>query len=369
MWIVIRLVLAAIGFAIRIFAPRRGLGTAQMAGDTPVYVNVHRSKGRRIVGFTIAIERKTPTWIRLHAENAIDRTFKAIGIANELQTGDSAFDRKVYVTCDHPHVATVLTESPDLRRAIVAMLDDGFRKIVFDGTTVRADRRASEEPSGNELLALKAVSDAAWRLSEPPPSRAGDPFVWKALVVEGVIWSIGGYAIGAAIELAAVREDVHLATGPLWQTGILVALVGFLALLAVIVLWMRGSSRGHRVIVESVLVLLLALPVTSMQAVADTNRALDNAAPTIVERTYTRCETRRHRSRRSTRYSYHLYLSPPGNGDGPTLPSEIQITGSLCTAAQGSGVATMAIGPGRWGIPWYRWIRIGAQTWTAPMTP
>jgi hypothetical protein len=47
----------------------------------------------------------------------------------------------------------------------------------------------------------------------------------------------------------------------------------------------------------------------------------------------------------------------------------IEITGALCSAAHGRGVATIAIGPGRWGIPWYRWIRIGSQTWTAPMTP
>ena len=40
-------------------SPGRSLGTPQMAGDTPVYVNVHRAERRRIVGFTIAIERKT----------------------------------------------------------------------------------------------------------------------------------------------------------------------------------------------------------------------------------------------------------------------------------------------------------------------
>jgi len=365
-WILIRLILAAVGFAVRQFARNRSLGTMQMVGDTPCYVSLHKSKGR-LVSFTIAAERTTPTWIRLHAESAADRAFKALGIANEVQTGDVEFDRKVYVTCDHPHVATVLTESSALRRAIVAMLDAGYRRIVFDGSAVRADRRSRDEPTEDDLAALKALRDASARLSDAPASRTGDAFLWKAFVVEGVIWSIAGYAIGAALDLAIHREDFHLSSGRLWELGLLVALAAFAALIVVIVLWMRGSSRGHRVIVESVFVLLLALPITGMQAVADTNRTLDRAAPAIVERTYTRCETRRHRGRRSTHYSYHLHLAPEGQGDGPALPNEIEITHALCTAAQGSGPVTIAVNPGRWGVLWYRWIRIAGQTWEAPM--
>src|SRR5262245_21571144 len=209
MWIVIRLVLAATGFVIRQFARGRHPAATSTFSGAPYFVNVHRSK-RRITGFTIGMDRKTPTWIRMHAESAADRAFKAIGIANEIQTGDPEFDRKVYVTCDHPHVATVLTETAALREAVVKMLDDGYRKISFDGKVVTARRRSEFEPGDGDLAMLKNVRDASARLSDAPPGRTGDRFLWKALIVEGVIWSIGGYAIGSFLEVVFKREDVHL---------------------------------------------------------------------------------------------------------------------------------------------------------------
>ena len=365
MWILIRLVLAAIGFGVRQFARGRNPATTSMFADAPYFVRVHRSK-KRITGFTIGMERKTPTWIRMHAESAADRAFKAAGIANEIQTGDPEFDKKVYVTCDHPHVATVLTETSALRQAVVKMLDDGYRRISFDGAAVTAVRRSRVGPTDGDLAMLKNVRDASARLSAAPPGRTGDRFLWKALIVEGVIWSIAGYAIGSFLDGMFNREDVHLSYTQLWPIALSVALVAFLSLLLVIVLWLRGSSRGHRVIIESAIVLLLSLPVASSQAVADTNRALDTTT-TVVERTYTQCQTRRHRSRRSTRYSYHLHLN--GNDDGPGLaiPTEIEVVRSLCTAATtlGPGPVSFAIGSGRWGIPWYRSIRIGNTTWEA----
>ena len=283
MWILIRLVLAAIGFAIRQFARNRQPSDSGMLGDTPYFFRLNKHKGK-IKGFSMGMERSTPTWIRLHAESRADRLFKSMGIANEVQTGDPEFDRRVYVTCDHPHVATVLTETAGLRAAILAMFDDGYHRIAFDGTFVWADCRSNQEPADRDAELLKAVWLASVRLSDAPGGRTADRFLWKALVVEGVIWSIAGYTIGGGLEAIFRRVDIHVSASQLWTTAMVVALAAFAALLLVIVVWLRGSSRGHRVIIESALVLLVALPFTSVQVVADTNRALDRSSTTIVER-------------------------------------------------------------------------------------
>ena len=367
MWIVIRLVLAAIGFAIRQFARNRQPSASGTLGDTPYFVNLNKHKGT-IRGFSIGMDRPTPTWIRFHAESRADRLFKAIGIANETQTGDPEFDRRVYVTCDHPHVATVLTETAALRHAILAMFDDGYHRILFDGTVVWADCKSNQGPADRDVELLKAVWLASTRLSDAPAGRTADRFLWKALVVEGVIWSLAGYAIGGGLEAVFSRADVHVFPSQLWTTAMAVALAAFAALLMVIVVWLRGSSRGHRVIIESALVLLVAMPLTSVQVVADTNRALDRSAPTIVEHQFERCETRRHRRRRGgVSYSYHLHLIPGADTAGPALPSEIEIAQSLCRAAVTPGPVKIGIGRGRWGIPWYRSITIGATTWNSGM--
>ncbi|MFN0253890.1 MAG: hypothetical protein ACKV2T_43905 [Kofleriaceae bacterium] len=365
MWLFIRLMLALAGFAIRTLA--RGdkrPDTGEYEG-TPYRSSIRTRKGST-TGFEISMQRATPTWIRLHAESAADRAFKAMGIANEIQTGDEEFDKKVYVTCDHPHVATVLTESKELRDTIRAMLEAGYSKVFFDGTRLRADRQADYVPTTRDLQMLHAVWTASWKLSDAPPSRFGDRFLWKALLVEGVIWSVAGYAIGATVELFWAKEDYHLDRAAVWKLGLITSGVAFAILLLVIALWMRGSSRGHRIIVESAIVLLLALPISSIQVVSDTNRSFDGSAPVIIDTTYSECEIREHRGRRGRRsYSYHLYLNGPA-----TLPSKIETTRELCDAAiysmNRNRNVQIAIGKGRWGLTWYRWIKVDETTWKNP---
>lgn len=368
MWIFFRLILALAGFAIRTLARGRKPKEAGQYEGTSYTSKIRTVKGNT-KGFEIGMPRVTPTWIRLHAESAADRAFKAMGVANEVQTGDAQFDEKVYVTCDHPHVATVLTESKELRDAIVAMLDAGYDKIFFDGTYVRAERKCDYTPTIRDLALLHAVWAASWKLADAPPSRLGDRFLWKALVVEGVIWSIAGYAIGAAFEIAWAKEDLHIEKGALWKSGFIVAAIAFGVLLLVIGLWMRGSSRGHRVIIESAVVLTLGLPIASVQLVSDTNRSFDEAPPAVTERNFSQCEVREHHRRRRRTYSYHLHLNAPAEGQpGPALPQTIEITRALCTAANESAdnAVTIAVGNGRWGHRWYRWIRIGETTWNSP---
>ena len=301
----------------------------------------------------------------MHAESAVDRMYKRLGINNELQTGDRRFDDRVYVMCDHPHVHTILRESQRLRNAVLAAFDAGFRWIRFDGVAVRMYRDATTAPSKRDLAVLKAVWAAASAFEQTLPSRLADPFLWKALVIEGAIWGLAGYAIGAVIELSSTVDDLvkwtHVWPRDVVAAGCVVAIVTFVVLVAVIALWMRGSSRGHRVIVESVVVLALVLPFAAIQLVSDSNRALDDSPSLFVQDTVRRCEVRPHRGRgKNISHTYHLRLDRPRSAK-PRLPAEIEVSKPLC-AADGERI-DLEIGPGRWGMPWYREIRIGAISW------
>lgn len=367
MWIVIRLALAAIGFVIRQLSRGRLPKTPLTYDGTPYFEKIHKNK-HRITGFTIGMARKSPSWVRLHAESRTDRFFKRLGVANEIQTGDSAFDERVYVTCDHPFVGTVLCETPDLRRAIVAALDAGYKRISFDGAALRMERSSSTSPSLEDLRLMKTLWETSWRLEDELPSRFADPFLWKALVVEGVIWSILGFAIGAAIQMVVHKEDFHVWQREVWKLGVFVAVAGFAFLIALVVLWMRGSSRGHRVIVESAIVLLIGMPTASVQVVGDTNRALDDSPAIVLERTLEQCEVREHRGKRGRRwYSYHLWIIQEAEQTGPKLPHEIETTRVMCNAASAGATVEIQLGRGRWGIPWYRSLRVGDETWTSPL--
>ncbi len=370
MWIAFRLILAVIGFVIRQLS--RGKKTATDGTFQGIgYFEKVRTTKQVIKGFSIGMERRSPTWLRCHAESAVDRAFKRLRIANEVQTGDERFDDLVYVTCDHPYIQALLAESPELRDATAAVIDAGYKRVVFNGSTVAIERDSDSGPRPSDFALLKQLHTASARLEDEMPSRFGDPFLWKALIAEGVFWSVVGYAIGAFASMAFHNEDFHLSRTAVVNTGLMVAAVAYLVLTGLIILMMRGSSRGHRVIVEGAVLLLLALPVSAIQITGDTNRALDDGPPTLVSRTYNQCEVREHRGRRGKprKYSYHLWLEPVAEGEtpGPVLPHEVDVSRELCNAATPGGTVVFSIGPGRWGLPWYRRIEIDDTAWTAPL--
>lgn len=366
MWIAFRIALAVIGFVIRQLSRGKKKATDGVYEGIGYFEDIRKNKlGFR--GFTIGMERRSPTWLRCHAESSVDQLFKRLGIANEVETGDHRFDDLVYVTCDHPYIQGLLVKSNELRDAIKQVFEAGYSHVTFNGSTVAIRRDTDSPPMPRDLQLLKQLHTASARLEDELPRRFADPFLWKALVVEGLIWSLAGYAAGAVFQRAIHDEDFHVSEGDVATLGLLVAGITLVVLLGLIILTMRGSSRGHRVIVESAVLLLLALPVTAVQLVGDTNRALDDAAPTLVSRTSTRCETRVHRTSKSTRYTHHLWFEPAAETHGFALPQEIEVSRKLCDATSPGTTVTLTIAPGRWGLPWYRQIAIGAAVWSAPL--
>ena len=369
MWIVIRVTLAVIGFVVRLLTRRRRPRGGGVHEGEPYFLREHRSGSKKPPSaVSIGMPLASPTWIRFHAESRIDRFCKRIGIANELATGDAAFDDHVYVTCDHPAVAAQLAASAELRAAIRAALELGARAVVYDGTAVWIERIPSTLVRELDREVLAALHRASTPLTEVPRKWFADRFLWKALLVEGLVWSVFAYGVGAIAQLVVQQEDVYLRPLGVIGAGLVTAAAAFLTLLVVIALWLRGSSRGHRLIVEGAVVLALGLPVASIQVVGDTNRGLDDAPPTVVYRTATECEVREHRGRRGRKsYSYHLHLAAPPEAAverGPRPPYHIRITAALCRATYAGASVELAIKPGRWGLPWYQHIVVGTERWT-----
>lgn len=366
MWLVIRLVLAVIGFAVRQWRRRSPPAVHGHHLGEAYYLREHRDK-KRVTAVTIGMAAPSPTWVRMHVESRLDRFFKRIGAANELQTDDGAFDDRVYLTCDHPAVTELVAASPDLRAAVLAALDVGATAVRYDGQTVWLDQLPGEAATDAQLDALLRVQRASAPIEHTPRRWFADPFLWKALLIEGVVWAMLGYAIGAFAEVLIHREDVHLHPDHVITVGLGVAAVAFLALVIVTWLVLRGSSRGHRVLVESAVVLLLGLPVTSVQVVGDTNRAFDDAPAVTAIAAVERCEVREHRGKRGRKsYSYHVWLDGQATSGGPALPRQIEVVHELCRAADWSHRIELLIKPGRWGLPWYQAMVAGDVRWTAP---
>jgi hypothetical protein len=133
--------------------------------------------------------------------------------------------------------------------------------------------------------------------------------------------------------------------------GLGVAAASFVALLSLIAFVMRGSSRGHRIVAESAVILLIGVPIASMQLVADTNRALDTAQPKRSSVALRGCEMREHHGKRGRiYYSYHLLVTPEPSVTGDR--DSFLVTPALCTAVDTTDRAEVVVGPGRWSLPW-----------------
>jgi hypothetical protein len=195
--------------------------------------------------------------------------------------------------------------------------------------------------------------------------RLSDPFVWKALVVEGLVWSIAAYGVGAYLEMAFHTEDIHLDRMDLIWPGLAMGAVLFGLLGATVVFLLRGSSRGHRLLLESAALLLLGLPFTGIQVFADLNRGLDTSEVNLdatVAGCQTRVSTSYRRGRKRTSTSYHVRLS--GTEGNIALPQEIRVSQEVCRAAKAGSQAVITLGQGAFGKPWYRRISVGGATWS-----
>jgi hypothetical protein len=355
MWIALRLVLAIVGFVIRL-RHRGGQPKPEgTRGNTPYFVTTKKLGGQP-VGFSIGMPLKSPAWIRLHRGSWANHLAKRLRVSSEVHTGDPKFDDDIYITCDHPAAPPFFAQHAELRAAVIAALEAGYKRIEFDGVTVWMDRLSNAAPSEADLAMLDAIHTAAEPLEAGLPHRFADNFIWHALVLEALIWTIFGYAVAAFLRFYIRFVDIHVFRTAIALRGIPVALVLLALILWLVHRWMRGTPRGQLLIVETVAVLLFGLPIASIQVVADTNRALDTSEPTVVTRTFDHCETREHRRERATWYSHHMWLRD-SKGE-PALPDNIRVPAVVCSAGQPGDPIEITLGAGRWGVPYYRKIQL-----------
>lgn len=280
------------------------------------------TKDDSYVGFsTYAIELSIPfecrSVFKLSAETGLDRWCKGVGLAKEIQTGDASFDQHIYIACDSSAFAQEISQDKMTRDYVMEFFADGCENIRCDGETLLL--RYAGDRIGESVFAERAI-DFFKQMNDMERNWRGhffDPFILKAIAVEGIIWSAASYALFTFFTWTVVKEDIHLdpyaifAPGIIWGLGVACLLLFFIAF------FMSGSSRGHRIIAESILVLGLSVPVFGISLYSDVNMQLDKSPPKWIEREVYDKQQQKHRSRSGTSYSYHLYLDDCGSPECP----------------------------------------------------
>lgn len=234
--------------------------------------------------------------IAMHFETWRDRLGKLLRINREVQTGDGAFDRRVYLESDatDDEVRAVLADGR-ARAGILRLLELGFSLVRINGhadATLAAvqlqpdvDRLNAELVEATALRLGEAVSGLPAFGLEPAAQPAGPEAssIVTALSVAAAITCIPAYYLVASqYPLLDGRDLRHVIAGALclW----VLAMVGIARLV-------RGRSTSLRALGTSFVMLLVGLPGWAATAAVATNGGIDTSTATDrttqVERNWT----------------------------------------------------------------------------------
>lgn len=308
MWIIIKLAMTFGVFFLRLFAKHfRTLGGPRdnVFDGVVCYVRPKSSKGQ-IFSTDFGIEFKCNSVFKLTKETDWDRFFKDFGLANELQTGDSEFDRRIYIASDSSAFRDKIKNDPQSREHIKNLFQSGCEYISGDGKAIWIHFKGDKTKDSNLMSSFVKCFQTIASINQESSSFFRDPFALKILFVEAVIWSLAVYAASSFAEVYLVKEDKHLDFYPIAYQGLLVGIFLAVILFTFIVLFLKGSSRGHRILVESFLLLGLAFPAGGIGTISDINSEMDRSNSTFVTAKITNHYRREHRGRKGAAFRSRL---------------------------------------------------------------
>lgn len=357
MLILLKLLVAVVAFFFRTFrrAGARDISAPVFTFEGErCYRLLHKNKSA-VVATTFEVELPIRPVFKLCRESRVDKFFKTLGLSEEIQSGDAAFDDLIYIMSDSAAFSHEVRQDARTRELITSLFQEGARSVEADSKSLwikgKGDLSANENIQRLAIQLKKQLAD----IDRHFVTSTFDPFVAKAVAIEALIWSLAAYAASGFFQWTITPEDVHLDQMALFRKGLWYGAGAAIILLVLVVALLRGSSRGHRVLVESALVLGLSLPIGGVGVVSDINTNFDKSQPVFVERTIYGTEKRKHTGRRGrTWYSYHLFLAPPEQEEVIPVPSNVQIPAEDFSVAYKGGRVRIEIGRGRLRLPWIR---------------
>ncbi|MCB0272926.1 MAG: hypothetical protein KDD46_07920 [Bdellovibrionales bacterium] len=358
MWIFIKLSITVLAFFYKFFAKTFNFsssGDAITVKGIPCYVGTTKGKYGKILSTHFKVKFDSKYIFKFTKESWFDRLMKSLGIAIEIQSGNSRFDQHVYVASDSRSFMQKVCYTPEVQALITQLfINHEAKYISSNGKTIKIN--FSGDVQNNTRLMEKFVElflhIAKIKIRSP---YSFDSFAVKALVLESLVWSTAVYSIMGFIEFTFHPEDIHLHEYSLFIQGLFTGMIIAIALIMFVIILMRGSSRGHRLILESILLLLFSLPFGGYNIVSDLNTKLDRAAPVIEEAMVINHYKRLHRGRRGRKYfTYHIQIDQFKTQDIYNLDRDIKITSDDFTRVQNGDTVKIEIGPGWLKHPWYR---------------
>jgi hypothetical protein len=302
---------------------------------------------------SILIPFKSRFIFKLNPEKQFDKILKSLGLAKEFQTGNKEFDDRIYLASDSLTLNKHLAEDSDFINLVIELSKMGFDQIVVDGNYFRL-KFSKEQSYDNDFLAravkifhiLEAI-EKKWH------GKFLDAFATKYILAEAILWSIAGYGISSLIEFSE-GGDIYYNIFSLLKQGLIYGGVASLFSIIIIFYHFRGSSRGHRIIIECVVIILLGIPASAVGLLSDLNRKFDHGKTMKIELLIEDKIITVSRNRRRTTKHYKLQLAQKNNYRFYQLPSTLEVEIDLYELASPGNFLIVEVAPGRFNHPWYK---------------
>ena len=311
-------------------------GIPGRAGELPYQYKVVKND-KAINELIIGIDAPDGYDYLLKHENTVDRFFKAIGVSVEHQTGNEAFDDKVYIVSDNRQFQRQLTANGPIVDGMLKIFNFGRtyhcrvqemrhysgRLWIKFSTEHRFNERRIPALASRIVPSLHTIVDELQRI--PLTASAGwkDPFAFKAALL---LAASSALAVNGGIQVyrfVYTTYPVTMDTDRLFHDALLLGGGIVAALLVFSFFYVGRSARAHLVFLELLIVGSFGAVLTAYEQLNDLNMEMDASTGKAYETMLARKHAI-HSRRSSTRY--YAYLS---DWHHPAGLIEVKIPGSL----------------------------------------
>lgn len=267
----------------------KGQGTIE--GSTYLY-NYNRGSDKHPPSFRIDLECPAEEGFKVTREGGFDRFFKKIGVAVEMTTHDTEFDKQFYISTDYNDFTRAFLYKSKNREMIKQLFDMGFNRLILKGKYLSLYWDNYRPKAPKTLLTTDDVHEAASRLATmkqniPAPGTFAvtDSGNWKGK--RFLVFAVAVFLLisGFVTTLLGMIEYEPLDAGTLFLDSLKISIPAFIVFTWLALQFLKGRSSSHRELTACFFIALFAFPLAGLGYTATLNAVLDDSERVIHEST------------------------------------------------------------------------------------
>ena len=232
--------------------------------------------------FKIWIDCRSRGGFRIGKETAFDRFFKNLGIAHEIQTGDSQFDRDYYINTDTVAFTRACFNFPERRQAVNELFNLNFKEILHDGKRLEVKISPFRFKENFDKATVESTVKQLVMLSRDLPEDYYEPRVigtpaWK--FKRGIIYVVSTTTLVAGfgcLLLGNIRYP-PLDKFLIFKDSLNHSIPAFIIFIAVSIVFLKGRSSSHKDLLFNLCMALIGIPLTGYSGTVVCNGYLDHS--------------------------------------------------------------------------------------------